>query len=105
MSKLPALAFFFVSTGWSIPAADRSTAGEFWPEFGLYIQQGQFIRFEFVNSASRDPSAHDWQGDFTAYVNVALKPVFRRELRDRPDVYRNKYLTFRVGYRYRTGLT
>ena len=31
--------------------------------------------------------------------------MFRRELRDRADVYRNRYLTFRAGYRYRTSLT
>lgn len=87
------------------PAAAQNPSGEFWPEVGIYIQQGQVIRLEFVGSASSNPVTHDWLGNFTVYVNAALKPVFRRELRGRPDVFRNRYLTFRAGYRYRTSLT
>jgi len=89
----------------SIPAAGQSASGEFWPEIGIYVQQGPAIRIEFVDSASSSPTTHDWLGNFTVYVETALKPVFRRELRDRADVYRNRYLTFRAGYRYRTSLT
>jgi len=90
---------------WSIPAAGQSASGEFWPEVGIYVQQGPAIRIEFVDSANSNPATHDWLGNFTVYVETALKPVFRRELRDRADVYRNKYFTFRAGYRYRTSLT
>jgi hypothetical protein len=95
----------FTACIWNSPAAGQSASGEFWPELGIYIQQGQLLRIEFVDSFSSNPSTHDWQGNFTVYVQTALKPVFRRELRDQPDVYRNKYLTFRTGYRYRTSLT
>ena len=89
---------------WIIPAAAQST-GELRPELGIYIQQGPMIRIEFVDSFTGAQSTHDWQGNFTFYVEAALKPVFRHELRERPDVYRNKYLAFRAGYRYKTSLT
>ena len=56
-------------------------------------------------SLSGMQSSHDWQGDFAFFVEAALKPVFRQELRDEPDVFRNKYLVFRAGYRYHTNLT
>jgi hypothetical protein len=82
-----------------IPAASQSTGTELRPELGIYVQQGPIVRFDFVDSASGNLSRSEWQGRFDFYVNVALKPVFRRELRDQPDVYRNKYLTMRAGYR------
>ncbi len=105
MSTAKALAFCLLSAVWNVPAAGQSTGGEFWPELGIYVQQGQLIRLEFVASASSNPNTDSWQGNFTFYVESALKPVFRRQLRDEPDVYRNRYLTFRAGYRYRTSLT
>jgi Protein of unknown function (DUF2490) len=99
------LAICLLSAGaWSVPASGQSTGGEFRPEFGIYVQQGQSIRVEFVTFAVNNPNTDSWDGNFTFYVETALKPVFRRQLRDEPDVYRNRYLTFRAGYRYRTGL-
>jgi Protein of unknown function (DUF2490) len=104
--RRPALVLCLVPVcAWSIPAAGQGASGEFWPEVGIYIQQGPAIRIEFVDSASSNPVTHDWLGNFTFYVETALKPVFRRQLIDRADVYRNRYLTFRGGYRYRTSLT
>lgn len=90
---------------WIIPAACQSTGSELRPELGFYVQQGQLIRIEFVDSASGNQATSQWQGRFDFYIQAALKPVFRRELRDHPDVYRNKYLTMRAGYRYVKGLT
>lgn len=46
----------------------------------------------------------DWQGEFGVHVDFALKPVFRRELRSRDDVFRRRFLSFRTGYRYITSL-
>jgi hypothetical protein len=57
-----------------------------------------------VDSFKRQ-STGDWSGNFALYVQTALKPTLRRELRDHPDVYRNKYLLLRAGYRYQTSLT
>jgi hypothetical protein len=88
-----------------IPAAAQSTGDEFRPELGFYIQQGPLLRVELVDSFRGPKSSQDWQGDFAFYVATALKPVFRRELREQPDVYQNKYLVLRAGYRYQTSLT
>jgi hypothetical protein len=100
------LALCLLSVGQSIvPVAGQSTATEFRPELGIYIQQGPMIRIELIDSFSGDESTHDWHGNFAFYVQTALKPVLRRELRNDPDVFRNKYLTLRAGYRYQTSLT
>ena len=88
-----------------ISAAVQNTGAEFRPELGFYVQQGPLIRLEFIDSATGNQATSDWQGRFEYYIQVALKPVFRRALRNNPDVYRNKYLTMRVGYRYQTNLT
>jgi hypothetical protein len=88
-----------------IPVAAQNTGAEFRPELGFYVQQGPLIRLEFIDSATGNQATSDWQGRFEYYIQLALKPVFRRELRNNPDVYRNKYLTMRVGYRYQTNLT
>ena len=93
------------AAGCTVPAAGQSTGGQLRPEIGIYVQQGEMVRIEFVDSSTGNLSTHNWQGNFQVYVRTALKPVIRRELRDRPDAYRNKYLSFRAGYRYRTGLT
>jgi hypothetical protein len=105
MSKRIALALFLLTAAWEVPVTAQGLGEEIRPEVGLYIQQGPLIRIEFGDSFIGDLSKHDWHGHFAVYVETALKPVLRRELRDRPDVYRNKYLTFRVGYRYQTSLT
>ena len=88
-----------------IPVAAQSTGEEIRPELGIYIQQGPQVRFELVDSFRGPQSSQDWQGEFAFYIAIALKPVFRQELRDEPDVFRNKYLVFRAGYRYQTSLT
>lgn len=100
------LALCLLSVGqWIIPAAAQNTGAELRPELGIYIQQGPLVRVELVDSFSDNQSTQDWQGDFGFYVETALKPVFRQELRQRADVYRDKYLVFRAGYRYLTSLT
>jgi hypothetical protein len=100
------LVLCLLSSGqWIIPAAAQGTGDELRPELGIYIQQGPLIRVELVDSFSGIQGSQDWQGDFAFYVETALKPVFRTELREQPDVYRNKYLALRAGYRYHASLT
>lgn len=96
---------WLAASAWAVDAADQNTRNEVWPELGIYAQQGPMFRLEFVDFARGNQSTHEWTGDFAIYIEAALKPVLRRELRERPDVFRNKYLTFRAGYRYRTNLT
>ena len=71
----------------------------------MYVQQGSQIRIELIDVFRNDPVTSDWRGDFGLFINFALKPVLRRELRERPDVYRDKYLTVRAGYRYQSSLS
>lgn len=106
MSKLTALSLCFtIAASCSVPAAGQSTSEEIRSELDLYIQLGPLLRFQLTDSFSGHQSTHDWQGFFAFYFESALKPVLRRELRGRPDVYRNKYLTFRAGYPYYDSLT
>ncbi len=106
MPNVRKLVLCLLSTGqWIIPVAAQSTGEELRPELGFYIQEGPLLRVELVDSFRGPQSSQDWQGDFAFYVETALKPVFRQELRERPDVYRDKYLTLRAGYRYQTSLT
>jgi hypothetical protein len=78
---------------------------EFWPEANVYIERNDRLRFQLQNLFIVDhPDYLYTQGSFTGWVDVALRPVFRRELRRRGDVFRSRFLTFRAGYRYVTRL-
>ena len=106
MANGRALILCCLSAGaWPINAAGQSTQNQMRPELRIYVPEGPIVRFEFDSAAFGNLSTHQWQGNFTVYVQTALKPVFRRKLRDRPDTFRNKYLTFAAGYRHRTNLT
>ena len=85
-----------------IPLKGQSTQNEFWPEFDYYLQRGEQLRVAMVDSFDQDQQTKYRQGAFAYYVDLALKPVFRRELRGRGDVFRKRYLTFRAGYQYST---
>src|SRR5215469_467845 len=98
--------FFWVAfAGLAAPAATQGTGQQFRPELGIYVQQGELIRIEFIAFASGNQNTNDWEGHFAGYIEIALKPVLRRSLSEQPDVYRNKYLTMRAGYRRDTSLT
>jgi len=103
MSRLRQLIFCLAISGSFVPARAQ-TAAEFRPELGIYLQEADFIRMEFIDLASDNQRTREWQGNFAYYIDAALKPVLRRNLREHPDVYRDRYLTSRVGYLYRTGL-
>ena len=81
------------------PALAQDTRRELRPEVDLYVNSGERVRFDFEDGfvASGQPSYN--RGAFTFFVEVALRPFFRRDLRRQPDVFRNRYLTFRAGYR------
>lgn len=91
--------------GLAIPAAAQDTSVQFRPELDILVQQGDRVRFEFDNYATDTQSTHSWVGNFAYYVETALKPVLRRDVREHPDVYRNRYLTMRGGYLYQTSLS
>ena len=51
---------------------------------------------------NQDQSTRYREGGFTYFIDFAVRPVFRRELRQRDDVFRRKFLVFRAGYQYTT---
>jgi hypothetical protein len=99
------LAFaLFLLVGSCVTAEAQATTQEFWPEIGFYVDQGSRTRVVFADSLRLDHEAPGTKGSFTYYLDFALQPVFRRELRQRDDVFRRRFLTFRTGYRYITSL-
>src|SRR5689334_8340277 len=93
-----AVVWLLCSGAWIAPLAGQS-AEQLRPELGIYSQQGDIFRLEFEDIVSGNLNTHQWNGNFSFYVRGALKPVFRRDLRKRADVYRERYVSFRAGYR------
>lgn len=91
--------------GSMIAAAAQSASAQFRPELDVFAQLGDSLRIEFDNRVTDTTSTQNWQGYFAYYVEAALKPIFRRNLREQPDVYRNRYLVMRAGYLYQTSLS
>ena len=89
----------------SLQAADaQDTQRQFWPELNVCIQQNDRLRFVFQNAYEVD-SRNGTVANFTGWIEVALRPVFRRPLRQQGDVFKSRFLTFRAGYRYITPLS
>ena len=82
----------------------QDTGSEVRPELNLYLQLEPMIRVQLQSLFVGNLTTNDWHANFTFFVETALKPILRRQLRQEPDVYRNRYLTFTAGYRYRTNL-
>src|SRR5215475_10398926 len=82
----------------------QDTGSEVRPELNLYLQLEPMIRVQFQSLFVGNLTANDWRANFTFFIETALKPILRRQLRQEPDVYRNRYLTFSAGYRYGTNL-
>jgi hypothetical protein len=99
-SILCILAVYAGTTG----SSAQGTDSEVRPESDIYVQLQPMIRIQFVSSFNGNLTTGDWDADPTFFVETALKPVLRRHLREEPDVYQDRYLTFRAGYRYRTDL-
>jgi hypothetical protein len=87
-------------------AAQNSDA-EFWPVIKTYISLSTGTRL-FILTGFRDIEGEDtrsWRGDFGVHFDFALKPIFRRELAAREDVFEKRFLSFLTGYRYITSLS
>jgi hypothetical protein len=101
----PAVILWPLSVWLSIAAVNaQSTENQLRPELDVTVHPRETIRFEFTNSFRGDRNTGDWEGNFAFYIETALKPLVRRELRSHPDVYRNRFLSVRAGYQYHTGI-
>jgi hypothetical protein len=78
-------------------ASAQSTQNQWWPELNTYLQVNQKTRFSFFAKRSTDGNNYD---------SVAIGPnldFYLKRLRKRVrsnDVTKDKFLVFRVGYRY-----
>ena len=93
--------------GMSLALAARGLADDTkpdaWPEpdaYGLSDKSRLFL------SAAMSRSRQEDYADLTlgAHVDSFLKPISRAWLRHTPDVEKQGYLSFRIGYRYGQGL-
>jgi Protein of unknown function (DUF2490) len=82
----------------SSTAVAQDPRQEFRPEFDLYVSEGSRVRFLFQGAAVESTNAAHSQGASAYFVELALKPLLRRALRQDADVFRRRYLTFRAGY-------
>ena len=77
---------------------------EFWPEIDAFINLNSTTRLFLLSSFRNNQPGDAWHGDFGAHLNFALKPVFRRGLRQRDDVFNKRFLSFQAGLRYISSL-
>jgi hypothetical protein len=89
----------------AVPAAAQETRQEFKSELDFYVNEGSRSRLIFQEYTTVGEPGQPAEGSFAGFFEVALRPVFRRELRAEPDVFRSRYLTFRAGYQYKTSLS
>jgi Protein of unknown function (DUF2490) len=101
---IPIFALSLMGSMFLFPLAAQNSKEEFWPEIDIYVNQGSKTREIFVDSFNQDQSTRYREGSFSYFLDLALKPVFRRDLREREDVFRRRFLTFRAGYQYTTTL-
>jgi len=85
--------------------AAQNTESEFWPELDAYVNLNSTTRLFFLASFNGDKETRSWEGTFGVHLDFALKPVFRRDLRTRGDVFSRRFLSFRGGFRYISSLT
>lgn len=104
MKRLASPLLAILVAGSSATAASPDTQGEFWPEVDAYINLNSTTRIFLLSSFRNNQPRDAWHGDFGAHLTFALKPVFRRELRQRDDVFNKRFLSFQAGFRYISSL-
>ncbi len=85
--------------------AAAQTQDQYWPEVKLYIGLSETTRFLMKGSLDGDRNTRSREGNYSYFGEVALRPIFRRNLRERGDVFRQRYLTFGGGLQYTNSLT
>jgi Protein of unknown function (DUF2490) len=88
----------------ALSASAEDTTNQFWPQIEGYYNLNAISRLSLVAGFKNHEEEGSWQGTFGFNLDFALRPVFRRDLRTRDDVFNRRYLSFRAGYQYRTTL-
>ena len=86
--------------GPAVASSTDDSRDEFWPELDTYINLNTAARLRLLGAFRNNQQGESWHGDFGAFIDVALKPVFRRELRQGEDVFDKRFLSFQSGFRY-----
>lgn len=87
------------------PAAGQVTRQEARAELDFYFDEGERVRFLLDTGLNQGVDTSYSQVRNGLFFELALRPLFRRQLRNDPDVFRNRYLTFRAGYQYLASFT
>ncbi len=82
-------------------AAAQTSEVQHWPEIDTYVNLNSRMRASFF-AARTDDGLTPESVQVGPNLDIFLKPFLRRRLRTN-DVAKQKYLTFRIGYRYGTG--
>jgi hypothetical protein len=90
--------------GFAFQAMAQNTGEEVRPELKGYIQLNTVTRLFILAAFNNEQDTHSWRGNFGLHFDFALKPIFRRELGARQDVFEKRFLSFLAGYRYITSL-
>lgn len=91
---------FTLALGLSVLATAQSsgTSDQFWPELNVLVGGNSGLRALFVQSFNQLDKTLNWKGQFQTNIEFAIKPVFRRELKDRADLFKTRYVTVLIGY-------
>jgi hypothetical protein len=79
------------------PARAEGHHSEFVPELNVFIMLSDQIRLYLLGDITQGLSPHFTDGEVGVNLDLTLKPILRRDLRD-GDWERNRYLWARVGY-------
>jgi hypothetical protein len=79
------------------PARAEDHHSEFAPEVNVFIKLSDQIRLYLLGDITQGLSSNFTDGEVGANLDVTLKPILRRDLRD-SNWERNRYLWARVGY-------
>jgi hypothetical protein len=80
--------------------AQDDSRDEFWPEVDAFVGLGDHTRMMFMASSDRSKEDDYREATVGVLVDYFAKPFARSWLKQRPDVEKQHYLTFRGGYRY-----
>jgi len=86
---------------WPAPFVARAqdTVNEFWPEVDAYVTLSPKYRLLFMAAHAKDRDSGAESSELGTNPDITLKPILRVNFRSL-DPERQKYLTFRVGYRF-----
>ena len=89
---------FLSSTLACSTAAAQESVTQYRPELDLYLNTGERTRVISQINFDGTPETNTSQIRFAGFFELAMRPILRRALRDNPDVFRQRYLTFQAGY-------